>query len=162
LDWILFLFNNNKTSQSSLLTGFRDSSVQYFGLDSERMDKLFELFVASDKENGITTEQIRLIEEFQISLQKSFLKDKSVTENLKKTDSVSDELKKEESNTDSESETISYERFDLEQVEDKQNAEDISNFSLNNSVYIQNSGLVIIHPFLIHLFERLKLYKDKE
>lgn len=162
LDWILFLFNNNKTSQSSLLTGFRDSSVQYFGLDSERMDKLFELFVASDKENGITTEQIRLIEEFQISLQKSFLNDKSVTENLKKTDSVSDELEKEESNTDSESETISYERFDLEQVEDKQNAEDISNFSLNNSVYIQNSGLVIIHPFLIHLFERLKLYKDKE
>lgn len=163
LEWTIFLFGKNRISQHLLLTDFKDSATQYFYINSGLINEFLELFLSFGK-NGSNTEMIQLIEKFQHSFRKSFLKDKSITESkiFKKTDSVSDKLKKEDSNTDNESETISYERFDLEQVADEQNAEDKQDYFLNKTVYIQNSGLVIVHPFLIYLFERLKLYKDKK
>lgn len=134
LEWMIFLFDKNKISQSLLLSGFRNSALAYFGIHSEQIDEFFK--------NSDSSELIRLIEKFHLT----------VPEN--KIGSVSNPA----GNSVSESVPLSYKRFDLkEALPDNQ-----QNYSFNQSVYIQNSGLVIVHPFLIYLFERLNLYKDQE
>lgn len=62
---------------------------------------------------------------------------------------------------------LTYKRFNLDD-DSSDNLLKSSNTEKNNSlfleepIYIQNSGIIILHPFLIHLFEELNLCKNEE
>lgn len=62
---------------------------------------------------------------------------------------------------------LTYKRFNLDDDSSdnllkSSNKENNNSLFLEEPIYIQNSGLVILHPFLIHLFEELNLCKNEE
>jgi|GEM_PF-1990152 len=62
---------------------------------------------------------------------------------------------------------LTYKRFNLDDDSSDNllkslNTEKNNSLFLEEPIYIQNSGLIILHPFLIHLFEELNLCKNEE
>lgn len=61
-----------------------------------------------------------------------------------------------------------YKRFNLEDnnseniLLEPSDTQKTTELNLEEPIYIENAGLVILHPFLIHLFEQLKLCKNEE
>lgn len=167
-NWLLFFEWNLHffliyTDSTRVVTQFNESAQVYFQFTPIQINDFFEA-VQKLKVDGLSTQLVDLIQSFYQIFKANFsnkintttLNDETNNLNLvldKNSKNLIVDEKKNQGHIKS-----NYKRFNLEAAPST-GFLDSSNETreLPTSIYIENSGLIILHPFLIPLFEELKL-----
>ncbi|MEC4004862.1 contractile injection system tape measure protein [Flavobacterium sp. SUN052] len=148
-----------ENESSAVEAKINDNNTQFSNefLDTTFKDNIKEINATINSSSIDNTESFNQENEFNTDKEKTSLseyKSAPSLKNIKKSEKIYPKL--------------TYRRFNLDEKDsdskliDSNQAIKNTKLILENPIYIENSGLIILHPFLIHLFEQLKLCNNEK